>query len=149
MDIKEFKRIIDRIANKNKFEKAFNGWYKSSDESIITINLQKSSYGKNYYMNLKIYIQGIFAKQYVVTKELIKDDTGDIFLRQAKEYDLLFDLENTINQQERELRLEEMFKNYVIPITVKALRRDGIIELYREQKIFLLPAIKEYLKIDD
>jgi len=72
MDTKEFKRLFDEVAKSHNFERAFGGWFKESHECIVVLDLQKSNYGGYYYLNLKIYIQGVFNKHYSKSKDLVK-----------------------------------------------------------------------------
>lgn len=81
MDSKEFKKLFGEVAKSNGFERAFGGWFKDSVESIVVLDLQKSNFGDYYEMNIKIYVQGIFGNSYSKNKDLVKKDTGDIFIR--------------------------------------------------------------------
>jgi hypothetical protein len=54
MNSKEFKNVFGELAKINGFLKAFGGWFKESTECIAILELQKSSFGDNYYLNIKI-----------------------------------------------------------------------------------------------
>ena len=145
MDSKEFKKIFDDIANKNGFEKAFGGWFRESDECINVLDLQKSNFGDYYELNIKIFVQSMFGNTYVKGKDLVKKYTGDIFTRQPDSYKDVFDFDNVMDDSNRKHRLEELFSEFIKPFTDKALSRKGLIELETQEKIFLLPVVKEEL----
>jgi len=73
------------------------------------------------------------------------NDTGDVFRRQPKEYELIFDLETPMEENERKQKLESFFGEFLVPFTNKALTRLGIKELAQNNEIALLPAVKKEL----
>ena len=81
MQNKEFKKIFDLVAQNNGFEKAFGGWFRESNECIVSLDLQKSNFSNLYYLNIKIFVNGMFGHCYSKSKALIKD-TGNIFRRE-------------------------------------------------------------------
>ena len=145
MDSKEFKNIFDEVAKRNDFEKAFGGWFIESSECIIVLDLQKSNFGDYYELNIKIFIQGMFGNAYVKSKDLVKKHTGDIFTRQPNNYKDVFDFDKSMDDNNRKRKLEELFSEFIKPFTDKALSRKGLKELEAQEKIFLLPAVKEDL----
>jgi hypothetical protein len=146
MESKDIKKIFNEFAQSVNFQKAFGGWLKEGAESIIVLDLQKSNYGDYFELNIKIYVQGLFGKKYVINKELVKKDTGDIFIRQPNEYKEVFDFDKQIDDDLRKGKLEELFKKFIVPFTEKALTIKGIKELAQKEEIFLLPAVKEEIE---
>lgn len=141
-----FKKLLNEIAVKSGFESAFGGWFKESNECIAVLGLQKSNFGNNYYLNIKTYIQGIFGISYLKNSDLVKKDMGDILMRQPKDYDLIFDMDSLIDDNERKQKLEELFVDFVIPYSDKTLSLAGINELAKNEKIPLYPAVKKELE---
>ncbi|HEY1165133.1 MAG TPA: DUF4304 domain-containing protein [Chitinophaga sp.] len=148
MDNKEFKNIFAEIAKINGFHKAFNGWFKESVETIIVLNLQKSYFGNYYDLNIKIYVHGVFGRQYVRSKDLV-NDIGDIFRRQPREYNTVFNLEVVMDDDSRRKRLEELFTEFINPYTDKASSRQGLREMDARGEIVLLETVKEQLGFDN
>jgi len=144
MDSTVFKKLFSEIAKKSGFEPAFGGCFKESTECIICLILQKSRFSNYYYLNIKIYINGLFGNRYSKNKRLM-NDTGDVFRRQPKEYELIFDLETPMEENERKQKLESFFGEFLVPFTNKALTRLGIKELAQNNEIALLPAVKKEL----
>ncbi len=145
MDSKEFKKKFDNMAIVNGFEKAFGGWFKESSECITVLDLQKSNFGVYYELNIKIFIQDLFSKKYIKSKELVKKDPGHIFTRQPNNYKDLLDFDISMSDMQREDKLKCLFGEFIVPFTNKALTRTGIKELAQLGEITLLPAVKEEL----
>ncbi len=139
----EFKKIFGEIAKANGFESDFGGWFKNSTECIIALNIQKSNYGNYYNINIKIYVQGIFGNVYVKNKELVKKDIGDIFRREPPNYSDAINFENTMEDDVRIQKMQEMFKEFIVPFTAKALSKSGITALAEAGEIALLPAVEK------
>lgn len=149
MDNKEFKQLFDRIAKFGGFEYVYGGWYKTSEECIVILELQKSNFGNYYELNIKIYVQGIFNNNYIINKDLVKKDTGDIFRRQPYEYRSVFDFDEPMNDEERNAGLIKLFSDFIMPFTDKALLKSGIKELAEKGEIILLPAVRKELYKDN
>ena len=149
MGNKEFKQLFDHIAKFGGFEYVYGGWYKTSEECIVILELQKSNFGNYYDLNIKIYVQGIFNNNYIINKDLVKKDTGDIFRRQPSEFNSVFDFDEPMNDEERNADLIKLFSDFIVPFTDKALLKSGIKELAEKGEITLLPAVREELYKDN
>ena len=145
MDQKKFKKIICELACKCGFKSEFGGWFKASEESILVLNLQKSNFSNLFYLNIKIFMQGIRGNTYVISKELSMKEPGNIFRRQPKEYDVTFDLGSTLSDEQRIDNLESLFKSFIAPFSEKCMSKRGINELWKDGQICLLPAAENYL----
>lgn len=145
MDSKEFKTVFGEVAKAHDFKKAFSGWYKESPECIAVLELQKSNFGDYYQLNIKIFIQGVFDRTYLPSKDLIKSSMGHVNFSETKEYKNIFDFDEPMDDSIRKERLEELFQNHIVPFTDKTLSKLGIRELAEKGEIFLLSAIKEEL----
>lgn len=141
----EFKVIFGKVAKANNFFKANGGWYKESPECISILELQKSNFGDYYQLNIKIFVQGVFDRNYKPDKDLIKSSLGHVNSGENQSYREVLNFDNPLDDDFRVKKLEELFLNHIIPFTSKTLSKDGILELERQGKIFLLPAIKEEL----
>lgn len=144
MDSKEFKKLFSEIALLNDFNKAYSGWYKKTNECIAILELQKSNFGNYYLLNIKIFIDGIFNRNYLPSKELIKSPMGHI-TNQISEISVL-DFEKPIEDYIRKDKLENLFLQTINPFTDKVLSISGIKELVNKGDIFLLSAIIDELE---
>lgn len=143
MDSKEFKKIFGGVAKSNGFESAFGGWFKASAESIVVLELQKSSFANSNYLNVKVFIQGAFDRTYTPNKDLIKSSMGHITNQIRDEEILRFDA--SMDQEKRKEKLEQLFDEFILPFSDKVLSKSGIKELSDKGEITLLPAVKEEL----
>lgn len=146
MEKDQFKNLFDTIAKNNGYSAAYGGWFKESEDCIFVLELQKSNFSNSYYLNIKTYIKGSFGRVYSINKDIIKKEMGNIFTRQPKEYDEVFDLDSPIVADLRKHRLEDLFREYIIPYANQMLSKAGIVE-YAKNGGFLLPAIKKELGI--
>jgi hypothetical protein len=145
MNHEEFKRLFGDIATRSGFQRAYGGWFIESPETVIVLDLQKSNYEDCYYLNLKIYVQGLFGNQYRREKKLVKTDVGDVFTRPPKEYNDIFNLESNIDVSDRIKGLHQLFNEYIQPIVALASTKGGIFELDKIGRLHILPAVKEAL----
>jgi hypothetical protein len=98
MEVKKFKEYLKILSKEQNFDFLFNGWFKESEECIAVLDLQKSNFRNLYYLNIKIYIQGIFGKHYIKSRNLLKD-TGDIFCRQPAMYKDVLNFEDDMTSE--------------------------------------------------
>ncbi|MFZ4863448.1 DUF4304 domain-containing protein [Sphingobacterium sp. Mn56C] len=143
MDSKEFKKLFGEVAKSNGFESAFGGWFKDSAESIVVLELQKSSFANSNYLNVKVFIQGAFDRTYTPNKDLIKSSMGHI-TNQIRDKEIL-DFDEPMDDDKRKGKLGQLFSEFIVPFAEKALSKSGIKELADKGEIILLPAVKEEL----
>jgi hypothetical protein len=143
MDSKEFKKLFGEVAKSNGFESAFGGWFKDSAESIVVLELQKSSFANSNYLNVKVFIQGAFDRTYTPNKDLIKSSMGHI-TNQIRDKEIL-DFDEPMDDDKRKGKLGQLFSEFIVPFAEKALSKSGIKELADKGEITLLPAVKEEL----
>ena len=139
MNSKKFKEIFDKVAKANEFSKAFGGWIKESPECIVVLELQKSNFGDYYILNIKVFIRGVFGREYILNKDLVKSSMGHI-TNQIREKDFL-NFDTSMDEVKRYEKLEEFFIDVITPFTNRVLSKAGIKELAEHDKIFLLPTI--------
>ncbi len=147
METNEFKKMFGEIAKENGFERAFEGWFKEAPEVIHALDLQKSNYGKYYYLNIKLYIHGVFENRYIKSKKLVKTDVGNVDERMPNNYSHLLNLDIPLENDVRMDGLRKMFANFVVPFCNKTSTRQGIIELNQKDELFIFPAVKKELGI--
>lgn len=148
MNNKEFKMHFDYVAKENGFEKAFGAWWKQTSESLVVLYLQKSNFGNYYDLLIKVFFHGFFGNQYTKNKELISK-TPSVLLGAPSEYNKLFDLDDPIEDQIRIVLLKKLFATSLVPKIIKAMTKDGVINMYHNKEIVLLPRIKELLGLKD
>ncbi len=139
-----FKQIFGEVARTHGFESAYGIWFKENAECISVLELQKSNYGNYYQLNIKVYVQGVFGRVYKKNKDLINKYGGDILSGEPKEYRPIFDLDNTLlDENERREKLADLFACYIVDFVEKTSTKTGILEMAEKKKVFLTPAINE------
>ena len=146
METKNFRKYFKNLAKKNGFESAFNGWFKKSDECILAIELMKSNFGNYYQLNIKIFVNGVFGKNHIVNKDMIKKEIGNIDRGEPKIFENALNLEFPMDDTAREMELQALFHDFLVPFSEKALTKRGINKLAEEGEIHLLPAVQEELE---
>jgi hypothetical protein len=149
METQESRRSFDALARQSGFARARGAnWVRQSPETVVAINLQRSNYGRSYYVNFKVWMQGFAGRTYVVDNDLLSG-TGHIFRRTPRDYEAALDLESELAQVDRLASLAEMFSTLLAPLARAFETQDGIRRCALEQpgEIFLLPAVREYLGV--
>jgi hypothetical protein len=145
MNTEQFKELFSATATAHGFTWACGGWFRQSPECLVVLNLQKSNFGNYFDLNIKVYIQGLFGKEYSPSKELVKRNTGDVFLRPPQQYDECLDLGNTVSSGKRRTIVEGLFLDFLNPLANDALSRAGLVSLAERGLVFLLPAVRQEL----
>jgi|LauGreDrversion4_2_1035121.scaffolds.fasta_scaffold326721_1 hypothetical protein len=143
---KDFKKQFGVLAKSNEFKNAFGGWYKESAECIVVLELQKSNFGYYYQLLIKIFIQGAFNRTYTIDRKLIKSSMGHVTTNETSNYTAVLDINEPMDDSVRKELLGELYQNHIVPLTDRALTRNGIKELAKNGEIFLLPAVKRELE---
>ena len=79
MDNKTFKQTIKKLALENGFKEFSGCYFRESPICLIGLGLQKSSYNKFYYLNIKIYLQGCHGQEYTPMTDFLKDNMSTFF----------------------------------------------------------------------
>jgi hypothetical protein len=148
MDTATFRRTVDALAQRNGFARVKSVWFRVGAETIIGLDLQRSGYGgRRYYLNLKVWIQGINNRTYTIA-ELSHRDSGHVFRREPPEYSDVLDLESSLDDAPREAKLEELFRTFVRPAADALATCDGIWRSAHRSPalVFLLPSVREHLQ---
>jgi uncharacterized protein DUF4304 len=147
MEIKLFKKVLNKVFWGEDFAKKGSYYYRDGEECICIIGIQKSNFSNGYYINLGFVLKGLTQ----VTDKL-KDVDGDIRARfahisEGKEADL-FDLEKLSDQDEPIIR-KSIIKN-IENIVSPALEPNGIKNLLTRRPVLLYQtklAAKKFLGI--
>ena len=146
MNLKVLKRTFAEITKSIGLETKFGGFVKETEEVIIVLSFQKSNYSSQVYLNIKLYIQGVFGKNYQLSREMVVNDVGDVFRRSPKDYDQIFDLGSDLSDNERIEQLKAFVDEFLSGFIQQALTVKGIMLLAEQGELYLLPAVKSALK---
>lgn len=146
MNLKVLKRTFAEITKSIGLETKFGGFVKETEEVIIVLLFQKSNYSSQVYLNIKLYIQGVFGKNYQLSREMVVNDVGDVFRRAPKDYDQIFDLGSDLPDNERIEYLKKFIDEFLSGFVQQVSTVKGIMSLAEKGELFLLPAVKSELE---
>ena len=145
MILKDLKYFFTEATKCMGFESKFGCLVKTTNEVIIVLSFQKSYYSSQVYLNIKLFIQGIFGKNYQISRDMVNNDVGDVFRRAPKDYDEIFDLSSNLPDKARIELLKTFVNDFLSRFVQQASTVKGITLLAEQGDVFLLPAVKEAL----
>jgi len=146
MNLKVLKRTFAEITKSIGLETKFGGFVKETEEVIIVLSFQKSNYSSQVYLNIKLYIQGVFGKNYQLSREMVVNDVGDVFRRAPKDYDQIFDLGSDLPDNEWIEYLKKFIDEFLSGFIQQTSTVKGIMLLAEQGELFLFPAVKSELE---
>lgn len=146
MILKELKCFFTEATKSMGFESKFGCLVKTTNEVIVVLSFQKSCYSSLVYLNIKLFIQGIFGKNYQLSREVVVNDVGDVFRRAPKDYDQIFDLGSDLPDNERIEYLKKFIDEFLSGFVQQVSTVKGIMSLAEKGELFLLPAVKSELE---
>lgn len=146
MNLKVLKRTFAEITKSIGLETKFGGFVKETEEVIIVLSFQKSNYSSQVYLNIKLYIQGVFGKNYQLSRELVCSDVGDVFRRVPKDYDEIFNLNTDLSDNARIEYLKKFIDEFLSGFVQQVSTVKGIMSMAEKGELFLLPAVKSELE---
>lgn len=146
MNLKVLKRTFAEITKSIGLETKFGGFVKETEEVIIVLSFQKSNYSSQVYLNIKLYIQGVFGKNYQLSREEVVNDVGDVFRRVPKDYDEIFNLNTDLSDNARIEYLKKFIDEFLSGFVQQVSTVKGIMSMAEKGELFLLPAVKSELE---
>lgn len=93
-------------------------WYRRTADVVQVINLQQSSFGPQFYLNIGIYLLSLGKSEFpkenhchvrARASRFAPEDRQEFYERE------LFDLEKPISESDRARDIEELLRSYVLP----------------------------------
>lgn len=131
------KSVIDDPLKKLGFTKKSNSWYLVNEEVVLVVNLQKSQYGEQHYVNLGVALKSFGADGFP------KEHLCDIRFRlssvvpkeRREECDIAFDLEKGLTDQERRVVVIDFFERYGLSLLMVCQSISSLAEAYKSGKL--------------
>jgi hypothetical protein len=118
---------FDTFGHASGFTKRSGSWYRSSDEVIMVVNLQKSQYSTKYYVNVAFWLRALGDDQFP------KEQRCHVRLRleraapeQQAELEQLLDLEREVLAEARRDRLLAVLHDSLDPVLREAVSVAGL-----------------------
>ncbi|MCA9192180.1 MAG: hypothetical protein KDB03_10470 [Planctomycetales bacterium] len=144
MSVRGFHKLFAELAVSHGWIECNGGWIsklETSDECLIAIETQKSNYGKQFYVGIKVYVQGAFGKTYSPDLR-IGEIPPSIYRRLPNEFSEVCDLTNSLKAEERVQGIHRAFE-FLNLFSAQAKSKIGLIELEREGQVFIFPALMQ------
>lgn len=122
-------RAFDWLGRNQGFTRRSGDLFKHSDQVVALLDLQRSDYGRSYYINVG------FALNQLHGGAVDKFGLCDIRLRaealigDADELLRLLDLETALDEDAREIELRRVFEERLVPAVDTGLTIDGLRQL--------------------
>jgi hypothetical protein len=126
------KLALERSLPSEGFKRKGSDWYLDTKESIVVVNLQKSNYGQQYYINIGIWLKALGDSRYPPEHKchvtIRAGDLSEEFSEEFSSKPSLLDLERTVMANDVRIeQLERLVRTGVLPwirscVTVAGLR---------------------------
>ena len=135
------------------FKKKSDSWYWQNDEVVLMVNLQKSQYGDQYYVN------GGVALKALGSSEFPKEHQCHIRFRltavasddETKQIEAAFDLEDkSFPDHQREEEISRLVRDVALPILQGCSSESGISETVKSVKLgnaMIHKKVKDFLAL--
>jgi len=112
-------------------------WYLAKDETILVLNLQKSNYGKQYYVNLAVWLISLGDAEAPSEHQChVRLRWGALIPEEQKRIERLLNLEDlSISDEARIIAIGELLQKYVLPFFSKVGSLAGLQSLYRTNSL--------------
>ena len=129
------KILTDAIGKSLKsagFKKKSDTWFLTTEETISILNLKKSDFGRQYYVNIGVWLKCIgqtdIPKDY---KCHIRFRWTSLIPQDQKQLERLLDLDNeSLSDVDRQCEIIRLFEGHLLPFFSVAKTLDGLRTLY-------------------
>jgi Domain of unknown function (DUF4304) len=123
------------------FRRKSTTWYHESEEAVVVLNVQKSNFGEQYYINLGALVKGLGS-----TREGIPPRENECHLRLRIEslvpekqeliQRIMLNLEDdTVSSAEREQSVCRLVAEVAIPFLLQCTTREGIRAAFQQGRL--------------
>jgi hypothetical protein len=145
METTAFRKLMDSLAKSHGYSKAGAAWFQDKPTFLFVLELQRSSYGRQYFLNIKVWLKDVPG--FSAKAGEVPEGSGHIFRREGPEFSEALDLDSLLPESDRAAKIEALLTECVDPLLESFGSRDGILRCANSTppKIFLLPNIREHL----
>jgi len=125
------------VLRETGFKVRTNTWHKQCQDTILVVNLQKSQWGPQYYINLAVWVKQLgdasTPKEYQCH---IRQRATDLPDKRAKTLERALDLEDeSMSIEQREACIDELMRESAIPFLESLSTLEGIRSALEAQKL--------------
>lgn len=137
-DSKLVKEALGAPLKEADFKKKSDSWYWANDEVVLLINLQKSQYGDQYYVNCGVAMKSLGAAEFPKEHHchIRFRLTAVVSEEETKEIESVFDLENeSLFDQQRKEEVARLIRDIALPILQGCSSESGIAETVKSGRL--------------
>jgi hypothetical protein len=135
-------QAYDRFGQENGFEKKSGSWYRQGEEAIGTVNLQKSQYGPQYYLNVGFWLRELGDERHPkLTDWHISARIEDLVPEVEERIGQLLDLEHPMPDDERSTELVALLNDRLLPLLERGSTVAGLRSM-RADETFIAAVIR-------
>lgn len=126
----QFRKIFDDESKTRGWIKTSGGWILPSsdqDDNVVAFELQKSSYGDQFYVGLKVF-RDLNSLAATNQRFDLKKSSTNLYRRVPSEYDQTLDLTNSMEDAHRRYEIEKLL-GFVSEVADRAKTNKGLVEL--------------------
>lgn len=118
------------------FKRKSDTWHLNGDETVRVLNLQKSSYGPQYYINIGVWLNYLGqAELPKVSKCHIQFRWESLIPQDEKRLERLLDLaEKSLSDHDRAFEISNLLEAYVLPFFCIAETLNSLRTLYKSDR---------------
>ncbi len=137
-DSKLVKEALGAPLKEAGFKKKSDNWYWSNDEVVLLVNLQKSQYGDQYYVNGGVALKSLGSADFPKEHHChIRFRLEDAMSAEKEKYvQSVFDLENdSFSDQQRKKEISRLVEDVALPILKGCSSESGIAETVKSGRL--------------
>jgi hypothetical protein len=137
-DSKLVKEALAAPLKEAGFKKKSNSWYWSNDEVVLLVNLQKSQYGDQYYVNGGVALKSLGADEFPKEHHchIRFRLTAVVSEEESKEIESVFNLESeSLSEQQRKEEISRLVRDVALPILQGCSTESGIAETVKSGRL--------------
>lgn len=151
-DSKLFKEALEIPLKEAGFKKKTDTWYWVNNEVVLLVNLQKSQYGNQYYVNCGVSLKSLSASEFPKEHHChIRFRLRSIALDKLEnDIDSVFNLENkSLSDQQRKEEISRLIRDIALPTLQGCSSESGIAETIKSGKLAKAMLCKQVKELVD
>jgi len=120
-------RTLDSVATYAGFSKKSGAWYLRQAQTIGIIELQKSQYGPEYYVNVALWLLALGDSQFPREHKChIRTRLDQLFPEQEARLKQILDLDCPMDEAAREAQFRAILENHLLPVLAACSTLGGL-----------------------
>lgn len=108
---------FDRLGESARLTKKSETWYLPGEEIIGVVNLQKSQYGRQYYINVGLWLRALSDARYPREQQChVRTRIEQVFEGMELHIESLLDLDRSMDEKRREEGIGELLNGKLLPL---------------------------------